>query len=137
MFQQCKMAFVLCAQVVVSSSSAQFVCAQMCEPPFFYSSAFEVGDNPDLIKAGDLDGDQDLVLNHFTTDTFDVFINRCIELEICVPDLTNDGVLDIFDVPLFVQLYSEGDPSTDFNADGSLNFFDVTEFILAFQAGCP
>ena len=55
----------------------------------------------------------------------------------CVADLTSDGVLNFFDISVFLTLYQAGSPGADFNADGSLNFFDVSEFLTAFVAGCP
>ncbi len=55
----------------------------------------------------------------------------------CRPDLNGDGVLNFFDVSLFIQLYSDQDPIADFTGDGVWNFFDVSAFIGAYSAGCP
>lgn len=57
--------------------------------------------------------------------------------ESCLPDLTNDGVLDFFDVAEFLGLFSAGDPLADFTNDGVFDFFDVAEFLDLFSAGCP
>lgn len=56
---------------------------------------------------------------------------------ICAPDLTNDGVLDFFDVAEFLDLFSAQNPLADFAADGVLDFFDVAEFLDQFSQGCP
>lgn len=55
----------------------------------------------------------------------------------CQPDLNEDGVLDFFDVQLFLQLFSAQDPRADFNNDTVFDFFDVQAFLSAFSAGCP
>lgn len=48
-------------------------------------------------------------------------------------DLNGDGVLDFFDVSVFLIEFGNGG---DFNGDGSTNFFDVTVFLAAFMDGC-
>lgn len=55
----------------------------------------------------------------------------------CPPDLNTDGVLNFFDVSLYILAYTSGDLAADYNGDGNLNFFDVSEFIFAFTQGCP
>jgi len=55
----------------------------------------------------------------------------------CIADLTQDGVLNFFDIAAFALLYQQQDPAADFNADGLLNFFDFSAFLNAFNAGCP
>jgi hypothetical protein len=52
-------------------------------------------------------------------------------------DLTCDGILDFFDVQLYLQRFANGDPSADMNADGVLDFFDVQIYLGLFSAGCP
>lgn len=54
----------------------------------------------------------------------------------CGPDLTDDGVLDFFDVAEFLSLFSAQDPVADFAPDGVFDFFDVAEFLDQFAAGC-
>lgn len=55
----------------------------------------------------------------------------------CRVDLTDDGVLDFFDVAEFLQLFSDGDPAADFTGEGTLDFFDVQQFLEEFSNGCP
>ena len=55
----------------------------------------------------------------------------------CAADLNGDGVLDFFDVTLFLQAYLDADPSVDFDGDGSLTFYDVSRFLVAYGQGCP
>ncbi|MEZ6163057.1 MAG: hypothetical protein R3B67_01325 [Phycisphaerales bacterium] len=53
----------------------------------------------------------------------------------CGPaDLNGDGMLNFFDVSLFLQGYNTG---ADYNGDGSTNFFDVSAFLTDYNAGCP
>jgi FG-GAP repeat len=55
----------------------------------------------------------------------------------CRPDLTDDGILDFFDVQAFLSAFAAEDPAADFNGDGLLDFFDVLEFLSLYSAGCP
>lgn len=55
----------------------------------------------------------------------------------CVPDWTDDGVLDFFDVQEFLAAFAAHDPAADLAADGLFNFFDVAEFLDLFSQGCP
>ncbi len=55
----------------------------------------------------------------------------------CIPDFTNDGVLDFFDVQFFLQAFSSHDPVADLTNDGLFDFFDVQAFLQAFSNGCP
>lgn len=57
--------------------------------------------------------------------------------EPCPADLMADGVLNFFDISVFLGAFSAQDPIADFTADGALNFFDVSAFLQAFNAGCP
>ena len=55
----------------------------------------------------------------------------------CLADLTEDGMLNFFDVSAFLSAFGAMDPRVDFTGDGELNFFDVSAFLNAFAAGCP
>ena len=54
----------------------------------------------------------------------------------CAPDLTGDGILDIFDVFLFLDFFNEGNPIADFTGDEVFDIFDVFAFLDAFNSGC-
>jgi len=56
---------------------------------------------------------------------------------ICVADLNGDGVLNFFDVSMFLTAFLAMDPIADLNGDSAFNFFDVSAFLTAFAAGCP
>ncbi len=55
----------------------------------------------------------------------------------CPADLQCDGVLDFFDVQLYLQWFAAQDPRADMNQDGVLDFFDVQIYLGLFSAGCP
>ena len=56
----------------------------------------------------------------------------------CGPaDLNTDGVINFFDVSVFLGAYNAGDIIADFTGDGMFNFFDVSSFLSAYAAGCP
>lgn len=60
--------------------------------------------------------------------------NMILKAQNSIADLTDDFVINNFDVSAFTAAYSNGDPSADFNDDGSVNFFDVSAFMLAYNA---
>lgn len=56
----------------------------------------------------------------------------------CRADLSDDGVLDFFDVSEFIGYFAAQHPLADFTGDGSWNFFDVSTFLNAYSIGqCP
>jgi Metallo-peptidase family M12/PA14 domain/Bacterial Ig domain len=55
----------------------------------------------------------------------------------CPPDLTGDGMLDFFDLQVFLNAYAAGDLTADWTGDGLIDFFDVQGFLAEFAAGCP
>lgn len=56
----------------------------------------------------------------------------------CGPaDLNEDGVLDFFDVQLFLNAFSLGDPIADFaSPQGVFDFFDALVYLQIFSDGC-
>lgn len=65
------------------------------------------------------------------------FAYQAIDTNCCAADLNSDGMLNFFDVSVFLMAYSNEDPIADFNADNMWDFFDVSAFLTAFNAGCP
>ena len=55
----------------------------------------------------------------------------------CTADFNDDGVLDFFDVSLFINAFGAQDPAADLNQDRAYDFFDVSAFLSAYNAGCP
>ena len=55
----------------------------------------------------------------------------------CPADLQCDGLLDFFDIQLYLQWFAAEDPRADMNQDGVLDFFDVQIYLGMFSAGCP
>lgn len=58
-------------------------------------------------------------------------------VEPCQADLTNDQMLNFFDVSVFLTYFQIENPAADFVPDGSFNFLDVSAFLTAFANGCP
>jgi len=54
----------------------------------------------------------------------------------CPSDLNLDGASNFFDVSVFLEAFSDRDPSADINEDGRFNFFDVSLFIQELDSGC-
>jgi len=52
-------------------------------------------------------------------------------------DHNSDGVLDIFDVFAFLDLFNAGSLAADYTGDGILDILDVFAFLDVFNAGCP
>lgn len=57
--------------------------------------------------------------------------------DVCLADLTGDGLLNFFDVSAFLAAFTAEDSIADFTGDGMWNFFDVSAFLGAFAQGCP
>ncbi len=56
----------------------------------------------------------------------------------CRADLSDDGLVDFFDVSAFIGYFVDQDPLADYSGDGTFNFFDVSIFLDQFnQGGCP
>jgi len=55
----------------------------------------------------------------------------------CRADMTDDGMLNFFDISAFLNAFSVMDPAADFDNNNSFNFFDVSAFLSLFAAGCP
>jgi len=51
-------------------------------------------------------------------------------------DYTGDGILDIFDVFAYLDLFNAGDLAADYTGDGILDVFDVFGFLDVFNTGC-
>lgn len=78
----------------------------------------------------------DLFGDHLLEAAVDDFKIEYIGCAISNPaDLNEDGVLNFFDVSLFLSAFTNQDPIADFNNDGSWNFFDVSAFVIAFNNG--
>lgn len=56
---------------------------------------------------------------------------------LCSPDFDDNGLLNTTDIELFINHYTNNDPSADFDVDGIFNFYDISEFIHEFTTGCP
>ena len=92
---------------------------------------------PNSVATGDFDNDGDIDI--FEADFFSGFrvhLNRCTEIP-CPADLTDNRVLDFFDVSAFLDAFAAHDPAADLNGDGVFDFFDVSDFLDSFGAGCP
>lgn len=55
----------------------------------------------------------------------------------CEPDLNDDGLLDFFDLLIFLADFSGQSGVGDWNNDGVFDFFDITAYLSEFSAGCP
>lgn len=58
------------------------------------------------------------------------------DINTCQVDLNNDGVLNFFDVSLFIMSFGDFNPMCDLNNDGVCDFFDISLFIQLFTQGC-
>ncbi|MCA9304122.1 MAG: S8 family serine peptidase, partial [Phycisphaerales bacterium] len=55
----------------------------------------------------------------------------------CRADVNGDGILDIFDVFMFLDMFNRGSLMADFDGNKVLDIFDVFAFLDEFNAGCP
>jgi hypothetical protein len=64
--------------------------------------------------------------------------NRVVFAVTCNADVTLPaGVLNIFDVVVFINTWNAQGPGSDFNEDGVVNILDVVAFISLWNVGCP
>lgn len=54
----------------------------------------------------------------------------------CPADINGDGLINFFDISLFLSQFNAGSLRTDWNLDGSIDFFDVSGFIFDHAQGC-
>ena len=101
----------------------------------------DVSDPSDLSYAGVVNVNGDFVLDGeiaYVASGSDFMVldisTACLP---CASDLTSDGLLNFFDISMFLQLYIAQDPIADFTNNGSWDFFDISAFLQAFGAGCP
>lgn len=52
-------------------------------------------------------------------------------------DLNADGLINFFDVAVFLAMYASGDPAADLTRDGAINFFDLAEYLDRYAGACP
>ncbi|MCC5823678.1 MAG: FG-GAP-like repeat-containing protein [Phycisphaerales bacterium] len=79
------------------------------------------------------DGLPDLV----SASKFDTAVSFNVSHAACLPDLNGDGVVNFFDLAIYIALFNAGDPDADLNNDGQLNFFDLAAYLTLFNQGCP
>ena len=70
-------------------------------------------------------------------DAVSVSVATCDEPPACPADRNNDGLLDFFDIQIFLDDFSSQDPTADMNNDTLFNFFDVQAYLALFSLGCP
>jgi hypothetical protein len=64
----------------------------------------------------------------------DIFLAKL--RDVCYPDFTGDGTLDLFDFLGYVNAFNAGDDLADCDANGGLDLFDFLCFVNSFNEGC-
>ncbi len=87
----------------------------------------------------DGNGSIDLAIANSSSSVLSVFLNQSGATVPCNPaDFeTPYGILEASDVTAYLTAYMNSNPTADLNGDGVLNFFDVSVFLSLYQAGCP
>lgn len=103
---------------------------------------FPVGQGPQNTSLGDLNGDGslDLIVPNFgvVPDSGGREVSVLFGCSGCSADLSPDGVLNFFDLSVYLALFNAGDPAADMaEPAGVFNFFDISAYLDAFNAGCP
>ena len=55
----------------------------------------------------------------------------------CPADLNEDGIVDFFDVSVFLSAFNTQNPIADLTNDGIYDFFDISAFLQFYASGCP
>ena len=103
---------------------------------FVRAGRYDHGLEAASLALGDVNSDSmlDVLIGSTNTATnaeLMTFIQRCVEVEGCDPDLTGDGALDFFDLSELLT------SQLDYNGDTSFDFFDLSAFLTDFGEGCP
>lgn len=51
-------------------------------------------------------------------------------------DLSEDGIIDFFDISQLIQFYVAGDPRADINGDSMVNVLDIMDFVARYNTPC-
>lgn len=79
----------------------------------------------------DHDGVMDFAVSNLNGQSVSVYAKY-----LCEGDLNPDGVVDFFDLAMFLDAFSNGDPRSDLNGDGILDFYDLSIFLAMLSGGC-
>jgi hypothetical protein len=103
---------------------------------FYFEGDYLVGSQPRAVGIGDVlnDGVADVVVANYFSDDVTVLLGRGVCL--CRADADQNGVLNFFDIALFIGRFQSMDSYADFNGDGFYNFFDIATYVSAFGEGC-
>ncbi len=80
----------------------------------------------------DLDGEITQAESERALDILDQIVGSFF----CAPDLNKDGLLNFFDLALFVSWLNNSDPRADWNGDTLINFFDLNAYLADYNIGC-
>jgi hypothetical protein len=72
----------------------------------------------------------------FGVGTFSLYTIELGDCDCPVDLVTPFGILDFYDLQVFLLHLSEGDPRADMNLDGLLDINDVLAFLDSYAAGC-
>lgn len=124
--------------LLLTTLAAGHAHAQTCDNMFFLDIAsYATRNTPWGVTLGDLDTDGDLDMVVANSNDTSVLLNHSNQGSSCPPDLNNEGMLNSFDVSMFLSAFAASHPIADFTDDGQFNFFDASAFLIAFNAGCP
>lgn len=51
-------------------------------------------------------------------------------------DLSGDGLINFFDLAIYIDRFVIGNPAADLNQDGVINFFDLAEYLARYRGSC-
>ncbi|MGV6814375.1 MAG: FG-GAP-like repeat-containing protein [Phycisphaerales bacterium] len=100
---------------------------------FWRSTRRANGLAPSGIESADFDHDgvRDIAVTNLNGQSVSVYAKY-----LCEGDLNPDGIVDFFDLAMFLNAYGNGDPRSDLNGDGILDFYDLSLFLTMLSGGC-
>ena len=54
----------------------------------------------------------------------------------CRVDVTGEGLVDIYDILVFLDMFESGDAEADWNSDTVHDIYDILDYLGAFSSGC-
>lgn len=83
-----------------------------------------------------VDIDMSGTISQFEVDRAEEILDKIVGIQVCEADLNSDGLLNFFDISVFLSLLLASDPVADWDQNGLYNFFDLNGYINDFNQGC-
>ena len=88
--------------------------------------------DPEYLAGVDIDLDG--IIDQSEVDRASALVLKLIG--VCTADVNGDGQLNFFDISMFINYLTNGNPIGDWNQDSLINFIDLAMYLTDFNRGC-